>query len=820
MKKSLSRVLSLALVLVMLLGAMPFALADGPVTPTYTVTVTPSATTANVGDKITFTATISPEVPATTTPSYTWNPTGTETGNTLTYTVAEKDAGGTINVAVNVQIGDVSYPGATSVDVYAVATGVTISGGTEVKVGETLQLTGAVAPAGADPTLFWKSSDETIATVDEKTGLVKGIKEGKVTITANSPAFPDAEDTYEVEVKASSSAYAVDIKGAKDLYLNEKDLDTVQLSAKLIKVDTNTEVKEATFEWFSNEYVDVDSTGKVTARKAGTASVFVIATYKAADGKETTVKSENVEFNVVENVIECKAGEVPYSTTASFQLDPKIEGVPTARFTYKIVSEYNYGNVTDGGKVTPDKTPGVARVEITASWTGHTVTKVVPVSFYEEVDVTATVKTGVSSFLFGDSDVFSAVAFENKSVSKPSAYAMRDLYKSDYTNDWTYVNLKQADPSSTVASITYPGSSTTFNGFNPNSSNMYEAPTALRLKFTCLKKGTFKLDYSLTTTEGLLVRYGTITINTQEGAANVKYKTSYTNSVTINEKDFAQYWKDSKMSSDLDYVKFGVSNVIPYYGKLYTTNSTSTRKEVTANMSFDYNATSKDTYDLDLVTFVPSASKKTSYTEEIPFTCYGTKSGDTLSGVMVIEVTGDLPFKDVKTTDWFYEDVAYVYNNDIMNGTAADKFEPNSTLTRAMVVTMLYRIEGEPSVSYSGTFKDVTKNQWYTEAVEWAAKNNIVNGFDANTFGPSRAITREQLAAILYRYASYKKLDTSHGSSLSKFYDSDKVSSYAKDALEWAVYEGIMNGEAGNLKPTGTATRAQAAAMFHRFLED
>ena len=815
MKKSLSRVLSLALVLVMLLGAMPFALATGSETPT--VTVTASKDTANVGDVITFTATVSPEVPATDV-TYTWNLTGTEEGNKLIYTVAATDAGQNIAVAVNVKIGEETYgPVTASVDVYDIATGVTIKGDKEVKVGETLQLTGAVAPAGADQTLTWESDKTDIATVDQN-GLVKGVKEGKATIIATSTANSAFKATYEVEVKASSSAYAVDIKGAKDLYLNEKDLDTVQLSAKLIKVDTNTEV-EATFEWFSNEYVNVDSTGKVTARKAGTASVFVIATYKAADGKETTVKSENVEFNVVENVIECKAGEVPYSTTASFQLDPKIEGVPTASFTYKIVSEYNYGNVSSQGLVTPDRTPGVARVEITASWTGHTVTKVVPVSFYEEVDVTATVKTGVSSFLFGDSDVFSAVAFENKSESKPSTFAMRDLYKSDYTNDWTYVTLKQADPSSTVASITYPGSSTAFNGFNPNSSNLYEAPTALRLKFTCLKKGTFKLDYSLTTTEGLLVRYGTITISTQEGAANIKYKTSYTNSVTINEKDFAQYWKDSKMTTELDYVKFGVSNVIPYYGELYTTNSATTRKEVTASMSFDYNATSKDTYDLDLVTFVPSASKKTSYTEEIPFTCYGSKS-ETLSGVMVIEVTGDLPFKDVKTTDWFYEDVAYVYNNDIMNGTAADKFEPNSTLTRAMVVTMLYRIEGEPSVSYSGTFKDVTKNQWYTEAVEWAAKNDIVKGFDANTFGPSRAITREQLAAILYRYASYKKLDTSHGSSLSKFYDSDKVSSYAKDALEWAVYEGIMNGEAGNLKPTGTATRAQAAAMFHRFLED
>lgn len=814
MKKSLSRVLSLALVLVLLLGAMPFALADDATLPDG-VYVTASQEKANVGDVITFTANFADGSAEGLELVYTWtNATGS--GATATRKITADDIGG-FNVSIDVYyngkfISKADYP----VAVYAVATGVTISGNKEVKVGETLQLTGTIAPPGADPTLVWKSSDETTATVDEKTGLVKGIKEGKVTITANSPTFPDAKGTFEVEVKPAASAYSVEILGAKDLYLNEKDLDTAQLSAKLIPTDTNVEVKDATFKWTSNDVVTVDSTGKVTALKAGDATVHVNAFVKGEGDEVVKVAEADVTFKVVDNAISCDNAQVPYSSTASYTLKPTVKDAANPVFTYEVVS--GNGTVSTAGVVKPTA-PGVIRVKITAAWTGHTVSKTVAVSFYDIVNATATVKTGVTSFLFSDTSVFSSVSIDNKTQATPTSYCMRDLYKSVYTSDWTYVSLQQADPSSTIASITYPGSTTIFNGFDPTAVNKYDATNALKLKFTCLKKGTFKLDYSLTTTEGLLVQYGTITINTQEGAASITYKTSYTTAVTVDERDFAQYWKDNKMSSDLDYVKFGVSSVIPYYGELYTTNSSSTRKEVTTSMSFDYNATSKDTYDLDLVTFVPSASKKTSYTEEIPFTCYGTKRGDTLAGVMVIEVSGNLPFTDVKTTDWFFEDVSYVYNNDIMNGTSATTFDPNATLTRAMVVTMLYRIEGEPFVSYSSSFKDVPSGQWYTDAVAWAAKNNIVNGFDASTFGPGRAITREQLAAILYRYADYKGQSTSGSASLSKFYDSSKVSSYAEDAMEWAVYEGIINGDAGYLKPAGTATRAEAAAMFHRYLE-
>ena len=146
-------------------------------------------------------------------------------------------------------------------------------------------------------------------------------------------------------------------------------------------------------------------------------------------------------------------------------------------------------------------------------------------------------------------------------------------------------------------------------------------------------------------------------------------------------------------------------------------------------------------------------------------------------------------------------------------------FSPNAVTSRGMVVTMLYRIEGEPTVYTSSSFKDLTQS-WYKDAVAWAAANGIVNGYSTTSFGPENAITREQLAAILYRYADYKNDSTYSNASLTKFSDYQSVSAYAEEAMKWAVYNGIITGSDGKLVPGGSATRAQAAAMFHRYLED
>lgn len=179
-----------------------------------------------------------------------------------------------------------------------------------------------------------------------------------------------------------------------------------------------------------------------------------------------------------------------------------------------------------------------------------------------------------------------------------------------------------------------------------------------------------------------------------------------------------------------------------------------------------------------------------------------------------------LPFGDVKSADWFYNDVKYVYEKGMMAGTAADVFAPNATTTRAMIVTILYRLEGSPAVTDTSAFVDVPAGQWYTDAVNWAAANQIVKGTSATTFAPNDSITREQMAAILYRYAQYKGYDVTKKADLSGYSDNGQVSAYAKDALAWANAAKLINGVTNTtLAPQGNATRAQVSAILHRFCD-
>lgn len=179
-----------------------------------------------------------------------------------------------------------------------------------------------------------------------------------------------------------------------------------------------------------------------------------------------------------------------------------------------------------------------------------------------------------------------------------------------------------------------------------------------------------------------------------------------------------------------------------------------------------------------------------------------------------------LPFADVSGSDWFYNDVRYVYEKGIMDGTGADRFSPNAPLTRAMIVTILYRMAGSPSVSGSSDFTDVAASKWFAKAVAWAAANGIVNGYGSGLFGPNDPVTREQLAAILYRYAVYGGMTAvTLEENLGSFADTAQLSAYAIQAMNWAVGQGLINGSGSNLVPKAQATRAQVAAIIHRYLE-
>lgn len=189
--------------------------------------------------------------------------------------------------------------------------------------------------------------------------------------------------------------------------------------------------------------------------------------------------------------------------------------------------------------------------------------------------------------------------------------------------------------------------------------------------------------------------------------------------------------------------------------------------------------------------------------------------------VQETEEPAALPFTDVDPASGYYEAIRYAYENNLMNGTSATAFSPNGTTSRAMIVTILYRLEGQPAVA-AGSFTDVAAGQYYTSAVAWASQNGIVEGYGNGAFGPNDAITREQLAVILYRYAQYKGYAVSAGAGdISGYADYDQVSGWAQEAMQWANTEGLITGTtATTLSPGGSAIRAQVATILMRFCEN
>ena len=185
------------------------------------------------------------------------------------------------------------------------------------------------------------------------------------------------------------------------------------------------------------------------------------------------------------------------------------------------------------------------------------------------------------------------------------------------------------------------------------------------------------------------------------------------------------------------------------------------------------------------------------------------------------EQPSDMPFVDVVKDAWYYPAVEYVHNNELMNGTNGGlTFEPNVNLNRAMMAAVLYNMEGGPDCDKSGLFSDVADGMWYTEAINWAASNNIVSGMPDGTYAPNQALTREQMASVLYRYAEYKGIKTDARADLGKFTDGSTTSAWAQDVVQWAVAEKLMSGNGNELQPKGTASRAQVATVLMNYCEN
>ena len=177
-------------------------------------------------------------------------------------------------------------------------------------------------------------------------------------------------------------------------------------------------------------------------------------------------------------------------------------------------------------------------------------------------------------------------------------------------------------------------------------------------------------------------------------------------------------------------------------------------------------------------------------------------------------------FSDIKESDWFYDDVKYVQENNLMTGTSETEFSPSGATTRGMIVTILWRVEGEPVVE-GKDFEDVASDAWYSKAVAWASSNQIVSGYSDTAFGPNDTATREQLATIMYRYATYKKCDISKKAKLDKYEDKEQISYYAVESIEWANANGIISGTSETtISPKDNVLRSQVAAILRRFCEN
>lgn len=236
------------------------------------------------------------------------------------------------------------------------------------------------------------------------------------------------------------------------------------------------------------------------------------------------------------------------------------------------------------------------------------------------------------------------------------------------------------------------------------------------------------------------------------------------------------------------------------------------------NATVTITAVPSEGYSLALLSVIDASGKSVTVNtlSEASYSFKMPAANVTVSATFVVSSTGTTSYSDVAKTDWFYDAVAYVSDKELMTGTNG-AFDPNGTMSRGMVVTILYRLAGSPGLVGQPDFTDVPASSWCAKPALWAAQNNISSGYGNGAFGVDDPVTREQFVAFLCRYARLRSYDTSASAALSGFSDAAAVDSYALAPMQWAVGTGILQGSSGSLTPRAGMTRAQSAAVLMRF---
>ena len=721
---------------------------------------------------------------------------------------------------------------AVSLALPAAAASVAVTGVTLDKTSVTLApkdsitLKATVQPDNAtNQDLTWSSNREDVATVSSK-GVVTAVAEGTTTITVKTKESGYSATCNVTVAKSTVTGLTIDPAGPEILPVGK----TRTLVAKATYSNGTTSTVDVTWSPTNAKIADVSSEGVVTAVAEGSSEIigtykytnkdnknaFISATYKVTVSKNATTSKDDV-LALSATTVNTNAGLFVESAV-------KAPAVTVKNGTTDVTEAYNITYLwTDASKKELGKDATLLLQPTTQADLLLTCTVTAASKTDSTQILTGTCTYGVkvypSTSLGGVHSVAEGAVTLNKLMDLENKVSVIDqLVKGDDTG--------MAQPIAGLTHVVFDTNTITGSDAGTlsakNGSEYYASTTAdgdhlADVTFTPLKKGTFAINFLA---YGDKVYYGRLEVLVDDAA--VTPPTPGDDVRQCDSTGFTFAGSDFYRDSDTDPVAAVVFGK-PSAGHLLRNLSHGIGTAADGEKYYT-NSASQGDYHVSTLSYLPDAGYMGQAT--IPVT-YITAAGIETTGVIKISVstkTDSAQFKDVTRSNvgtWAADAVDFAYHFGLVSGVSKTEFAPNSPMTRAQLVTVLYRAAGSPSVTVSTNFEDLDVGSYYYSAVVWANVNGIVNGTSDTTFSPDSRLTRQQLAAILYRYARAFGGDTSYTGNLSHFTDRHQVDSYATTPMIWAVSHEIISGTSDTtLSPLSTATRAQVVVILHRYLTD
>ena len=880
MKKPITRIGALLLVLALLVSAAPFALAAGEITITSNggqseieVDKTLQLTTTYEGD-VTWTS----DKENVATVSASGLVTGVSAGTaTITATdAADPNKTGTFAVTVKAPAGP-----ETPV--------ISISGGNqEIEYGAPLTLSAVDAEGKPVTGVTWESSNLEVATIDPSSGAVTTKGVGQTTITAK----PAEGESASIQLEVTKKTLTVQITNVpSSLEVGDSVTLGVSLGVDGLKPETET--------WKSDkeDVIFVDAAGKIEAKTSGEAKISVTVTLSEADQALYTLANDGKaesEISVVGVVLDVKLdSRVKYLNKVT--LEPSVTGLPEdALVNYTFTPVTNSNTNTYGGRVSVSSSTsasnsnkgavtvtgtsvGVAAIKVSATVANYSDIKIDPVTVCIGVYESHTVKasTDTLKLKFSDASALTSLVKDNGSNSAGKTSLMSALG----ANDGEYIKLTITDGRNV-------------GSFSGNSSNGWEQVVNCPLTFTAIRNGTVRATYTVAAYRDntyYVVSEGTLELTVGDGEGDIEYDLGSNGKVTFDEKDFVSFWNDNKSANkytgSLSYVMFDITPSVPYYGILYTTSSASKVVTTSHRAHYNYSATNNNLYcDLDQVTYVVDTRNYEGLTDTVPFTAYNDK-GDGISGIIVINLgegdattitsrgvafgtggiteiieanykaaTGkDLDYLTFSSVSASSGKLFYNFSNVLNSTPVTTKYEfyvdPTGTQMDLDKVAFVPRagLYGEVSIKYTGydvngknsyegkitfkvtqktksaVFSDVTATSysWAADSVDFLYYEEVANGSNGK-YNPKSNITRGDFMLMLYR--AFLEEDYEDHNVTSNFPDVVKgTTSYSKEtyqAVGVAKYLGIAQGSNGKYNPKAYITREEAMTLIYRTLDE